>query len=131
MTIASDLERLALHDGVVVGRQPTLTPGDERAEQRTELPARACAQDRLARQPALGLGWRTGRDESAAVVSFVRRAFYGCGTSQTNTGDFEGLLLAYAYVRNVRSLARDAVLLEGAQRREQNTPLPRAPQPRW
>ena len=74
MTIATDLERLALLDGVVVGRQLEQTPGAERDEQRAKLAARACAQDRLARPRVLGLKqreWRTRGEDASAVVSFV------------------------------------------------------------
>ena len=48
MTIATNLERLALGDSIVVGGQPVLGCGAERAEQRLQLATGACAQDRLA-----------------------------------------------------------------------------------
>ena len=82
LTITTDLERLALRNSIVVGGQPELSSGAERAEQRLELATRAlqlatrvCGRDHLTRRRALGLECRLvrtrGEEDELAAVSLV------------------------------------------------------------
>ena len=111
LTITTDLERLALRDSIVVGGQPELSSGAERAEQRLELATRAlqlatrvCGRDHLTRRRVLGLECRLvrtrGEEDELAAVSLVWSALRWHVAEEDGRETFETLLLTRARVRH-------------------------------